>query len=386
MSAAARPVERAAHGSWIETTDGRRVLNCGGYGVLTFGAGHPTVVAAVHSQLDRLAVGSRSLEHDGAAPAADALRTLLPGDLTEVAFGTTGSEAVEMALRLARLNRAVRVVTTAGGFHGRTLGALSVNGSDRLRRPYRPLLDGVAVVPYDDVDAVAEAVTSGEGRAAVILEPVQGEAGVIVPSPDYVARVAQVCREHDALLIADEVQTGLGRLGHLWGVDRSDAVPDILVMGKALGGGVLPVSGVAASSEVFSPFRRDPRQASATFSGFPLAAAAVRATVDVVGAESVAKRAAELEPQIAAILAAVPDALGDRVRDVRGLGVLHGVEFAHPRDATAFSDALIERDVVPSYSLAATAAVRLTPSALTTPDELDHLRAAVTGAAAALAA
>jgi putrescine aminotransferase len=386
MTAPALPVECAAAGAWVTTVDGRRLLNCGGYGVLTFGAGHPTVVRRVTEQLGRLAFGSKTLPHQGEQPAADAVRSVLPDGLTEVAFASTGAEAVEMALRLVRLNRCKRIVTTTGGFHGRTFGALSVNGADLVRRPYLPLLDGVTVVPYGDAAAVRAALADGDGKAAVIVEPVQGEAGVHVPAPDYLAEVAAACAEHGALLVADEVQTGLGRLGHRWGVDRSEVVPDVLVMGKALGGGVLPVSGIAARPAAFTPFRRDPRQATATFSGYPLAAAAVTAAVDVLRDEDVPGRAQKLGAALGPVLAEVADRTGELVTQVRGLGALHGIEFAHPRTAARFGTALVDHGVVPSYSMATTSTVRLTPSALLDEPELEHLSTAVLAAADAVVA
>lgn len=385
MSAPPLPVEESAAGAWVTTTDGRRLLNCGGYGVLTFGAGHPVVLDRVRRSLERHPFGSRTLPHGGEEAAARALRTILPGELSDVAFCTTGSEAVEMALRLARLNRCTRMVTTSGGFHGRTLGALSVNGTPLLSRPYRPLLEGVRTVAYGDAAAVRGALEELEaegGRAAVIVEPVQGEAGVRVPDAGYLAAVARACADHRALLIADEVQTGLGRLGHRWGVDRSAVVPDILVMGKALGGGVLPVAGIAAREAVHRPFRRDPRQAGATFSSAPPAMAAVQAAVEVFRTEKAVERARAAEPVIAACLEESAALAGDVVRGVRGLGVLHGVEFAHPRYAAAFADALVAHGVVPSHSTATTATVRLTPPALIGGAELDHLASAVAAATA----
>jgi putrescine aminotransferase len=380
------PVERAAAGAWVTTVDGRRLLNCGGYGVLTFGAGHPTVVRRVTEQLGRLAYGSKTLAHSAEQPALDAVRSVLPDGLSEVAFASTGAEAVEMALRLVRLNRCKRVVTTTGGFHGRTFGALSVNGADLVRRPYLPLLDGVSTVPYGDAGAVRQALAGGEGKAAVIVEPVQGEAGVRVPGPGYLAEVAAACAEHGALLVVDEVQTGMGRLGYRWGVERSEVVPDVLVMGKALGGGVLPVSGIAARPEAYAPFRRDPRQATATFSGYPLAAAAVTAAVEVLREEDVPGRAQKLGAALGPVLSELADRTGALVKEVRGLGALHGIEFAHPRTAAAYGAALVEHGVVPSYSMATTSTVRLTPSALLDEPELEHLSTAVLAAADAVVA
>jgi len=310
----------------------------------------------------------------------------VPAPLSGIAFGVTGAEAVELALRLARLNRCTRLITMSGGFHGRTLGTLSVNGVERLRRPYAPLLPGVEVVPYDDVEAVEAALAAETSRAAVIVEPVQGEAGVRVPRAGYLSALARVCAAHDALLIADEVQTGLGRLGSWWGVDHDGVCPDILVAGKALGGGVLPVSAIAARPSVFRPFRLDPRQASSTFGGYPLGAAAVVATLAVMRDEDIVTRAIASGVAIAGALSqacAVARAQGV-IRDVRGKGLLHGIEFDHPQSAASFADALVRAGVVPSYSSATLATVRLTPPADLGDGGLDALRAGLEAAVAAV--
>ena len=378
----ALPVEARADGPWTITTDERRLLNFGGYGVLILGGAHPTVVAAVREQLNLLPTGSVTLQHNADAMARASLSSTLPGELSEVAFAVTGAEAVELALRLARLNRCTSLITTRGGFHGRTLGALSVNGSDRLRRPYLPLLPDVTVVEYGDADAVQTALANTDGRAAVIVEPVQGEAGVVVPPSGYLAAVAEACGHYGALLIVDEVQTGLGRLATWWGINRENVVPDMLVCGKALGGGVVPVSAIAAQPTVFAPFRRDPRHASSTFGGYPLGAAAVRATIDVLRRDQIVERAEETGQQVAAILRAhcTPAAADSAVREIRGIGLLHGIEFDHPQTAAAFAKGLIEHGVIPSYSQAAAATVRLTPPALLGREELEAFGSGVVAA------
>jgi putrescine aminotransferase len=220
----------------------------------------------------------------------------------------------------------------------------------------------------------------------VIVEPVQGEAGVIVPPSRYLSDVARACAERDALLVVDEVQTGLGRLGWWWAIERSGVVPDVLLAGKALGGGVVPVSALAARTEVFAPFRRDPRQAASTFGGYPLGAAALIATIDVLRRESLVERARGLGDALSALLSeACAPAIEDGVlAETRGLGLLHGLEFRHPRSAKEFAAALLEAGVVPSYSSASSTTVRLTPPATLSDDELGVLRGALAQAADAV--
>ncbi|HEV7807932.1 MAG TPA: aminotransferase class III-fold pyridoxal phosphate-dependent enzyme [Solirubrobacteraceae bacterium] len=360
------PLEEHAEGAWVHTDDGRRLLNCGGYGVLTLGARHPAVVAAVAAQLQRLPISSRTLPHAGDGAARAALASTLPAELGDVFFAVTGAEAVELALRLVRLNGCTTLIACTRAFHGRTLGALSVNGSAQLRKPYEPLLGGVEIVAYDDVDALDRALSGAPGRAAVVLEPVQGEAGVIVPRPGYLTAVAERCAAHEALLVVDEVQTGLGRLGHWWGIERDGIVPDVLVAGKALGGGVLPVSAVTARSEVARPFRMSPRQASSTFGGYPLGAAAVIATIAAMRDEGTVEAARRTGSTVAGLLAAATGAAVEdaTVRDVRGVGLLHGVELDYPRTAVVFASALLDGGVVCCHSSASSTTVRLTPPAV----------------------
>jgi putrescine aminotransferase len=371
-------VEGSASGSWVHTGDGRRLLNCGGFGVTTFGASPPSVVSAVANQLATLPVGVRTIPHGLEDDARRAVLELAPDGLEEVTFAVTGTEATELALRLARLNRCTRFVSTDGGFHGRTIGALSVRGDERTRRLYRPLLPDVEVVPYGDASAVERALGRQSSRAAVIVEPVQGEAGVVIPPPGYLATVAAACARHGALLVVDEIQTGLGRLGRLWGVDRDGVEPDLLLAGKALGGGVVPVSAVLATAAAARPFLRDPRQASSTFGAYPLGAAAVIAVAELLRDGQVVRRAGELGQRVAAILRrTVEPARGGVVRDVRGVGLLHGIELGSAAAAQRFADELIAAGVLPSYSMGSSATIRLTPPATLGEEELRVLEDAL---------
>ncbi|MGH3730134.1 MAG: aspartate aminotransferase family protein, partial [Micromonosporaceae bacterium] len=231
-------LELRSSGAVIRTHDDREFLNCAGYGVFLLGSTHPLVVEAVVEQVRRHPMSSRILIEPAAALAAQALVEICPPGLSKVHFTGSGTEATEAAIKLARMNGARRLVTTVDGYHGKTLGALSVTARPMYQDPFRPLLPDVVEVPYGDADALGKVLSDGE-PSCFVVEPVQGEAGVVIPPAGYLADVARVCAEHGCLFVADEIQTGLGRLGRWWGV--GDVRPDMLLVGKALSGGVVPV-------------------------------------------------------------------------------------------------------------------------------------------------
>ncbi|MGB7686724.1 MAG: aminotransferase class III-fold pyridoxal phosphate-dependent enzyme [Solirubrobacterales bacterium] len=378
--------EVSSSGAIVNLASGGAMLQCGGYGVFLLGHSHPRVVAAVRDQLERHALSSRLLLDPTQALAAAALASVAPAGLDRVYFGTSGADAVEAALKLARMHGKRRIVSADAGFHGKTLGALSASGNPVFREPFTPLLPDVAHVPFADADAIAAELAAHPGQCCVILEPVQGEGGVNLPGPTYLSEVGALCREHEAVLILDEIATGLGRVGSWWGCDRYGVSPDAILVGKALSGGVVPVSAVVASSEMFAPLDRDPFIHSATFSGAPIAMAAVASTVEVLTEEGIPERADELGSYL---LAELGSALAEAcsaglVREVRGAGLLIGIEFASPALAGNFEIELVSRNVIPNHCLNNHGVVRLTPPALLSDDEVRWLIHAVSGAAAAL--
>src|SRR5262249_30366362 len=209
------------------------------------------------------------------AGAAQALARVAPAGLRYVWFGSSGAEVVDAAIKLCRLNGRRTMVVADSAFHGKTFGALSLSGRRRYRDPFEPLVPGVVRVPFGDAAAVVEAVAGRPGECAVLLEPVQSEGGVRLPADGYLADVREACDAAGALLVVDEISTGMGRLGSWWGVDSDGVSPDILLAGKALGGGVVPVSAVVATAAVYEPLNRDPLLHTSTFGGNPLAASAV---------------------------------------------------------------------------------------------------------------
>ncbi|NKY84036.1 aspartate aminotransferase family protein [Nocardia veterana] len=367
-------VETESSGVWVTTGDGGRYLNAGGYGVFIMGARHPRVIEAVGRQLDRHPVGSRMFLEPMAAEAAEALMAVAPSNLTRVHFSGSGTEATETALKLARLNGRTHLVAMRNGYHGKTLGALSVTGRDVFQDPFRPLLPDVTHIPFANLPALAAALTRHPGAACVIVEPVQGEGGVIVPPDGYLRSVADLCREYGALLVVDEIQTGLGRTGHWWALESEGVRPDILLAGKALGGGVIPVSAAIATEQVYAPLDRDPFLHTSTFAAAPIAMAAVCGALQAITEDDLVARAARIGAELLAALETIVEAElpGHRCR-VRGRGLLIGIEFADPAMAADLLIELITNNVIANHSLNSDRVVRLTPPATLSASEIEFL-------------
>jgi putrescine aminotransferase len=380
-------IEVASRGSRIIDQDGGELLDCGGYGVFILGHCHPRVVAAVAEQLHRHPLATRVLLEPRQGAAAAALAEMAPGDLEYVHFVNSGAEATETAIKIARTHGKRRLISAVGGFHGKTMGALSVTARDIYQAPFRPLLPDVRHVPYGDAASMAVALADGSNDCAVILEPVQAEGGVVVPPEGYLREVRDLCRRHDAMLVLDEIQTGLGRLGILWGADREDVVPDVLLVGKALSGGVVPVAAAVATAEAYSALNRDPFLHTSTFAGAPLAMAAAEAALRVIAEEDIVGAAARLGDMIATELRAIVEAeCPALVREVRGVGLLIGVEFGADHHAGDFVLELLDRGVIVNHSLNAHRVVRLTPPAKLDESDLQWLFRATRSAAQVLAA
>jgi putrescine aminotransferase len=368
-------VEVHATGPWVRTSSGRELLNCGGYGVFITGARHPRVLSEVLAQLDRNPVATRLLLEPQAALAAEALASVTPAGLDRVHFACSGTEAVEAALKLARANDRRHVVSMVNGYHGKTLGALSVTGKPLFQNPFQPLLPGVSFVPFGSALALADELSRhDDGTVCVIVEPVQGEAGVIVPPAGYLRAVAALCRQHKAFLVLDEIQTGLGRLGHWWGADRDGVVPDMLLTGKALGGGVMPVSALVATDAAFGPFDRDPFIHTSTFSGAPLGMAAVRGALAAIQEDDLVTLADRLGRQLLAELSRLCHGVfGDRVAEVRGVGLLIGIELSVDGLAGELLLELMAAGVIANHSLNSDRVLRLTPPAVLDDREVQFL-------------
>lgn len=376
-------MEIASEGSRVWDADGKEYLDCGGYGVFLLGHRHPRVVEAVIEQIRRHPMATRLLLEPVAANAAAALAAVAPPGLERVHFVNSGAEATETAIKLARAHGKHRLISAVGGYHGKTTGALAVTAKPLYQDPFRPLLPAEHV-PYGDTEALRQTLAGGD-LACVILEPVQGEGGVVLPPPGYLAQVQQLCAEHGAMFVLDEIQTGLGRLGTWWGADAEGVRPDVLLVGKNLSGGVIPVAAAVATPEAYAPFDKDPYLHTSTFAASPVAMAAAAAAVTAIRDEELVERARTLGKEL---LDRLHDALaplfGDVVADIRGRGLLIGVEMRDEGAAGELVLHLLEAGLIVNHSLNAHRVVRLTPPAVLTPADLDRISRAFTSAATAL--
>jgi putrescine aminotransferase len=354
-------VEWSGEGSLIRNIYGEEYVDClGGYGIFSLGHRHPEVIAAVKSQMDRMPLHSQYLVNPITAEAGKRLAEVAPGNLTRTFFCNSGTEAVEGALKLARLfTRRHGYVSTHNAFHGKSLGALSVTGRPVFREPFQPLLKDVAFVPYGDAAAIDRAIT--DDTAAVILEPVQGEGGVIIPPDDYFPRVREACTRKGALLIADEVQTGLGRIGALFGVNHWNVVPDIMCLAKALSGGVIPCGAFTTTDAIFASFHANPMYHSSTFGNNPLAATAAIKAIEITVRERLPERSARLGALLLDRLRTLQGRHPGKIRAVRGKGLLLGIETKDESVGGALAAALYNRKILVAYALNKPEVVRIEP-------------------------
>jgi ornithine--oxo-acid transaminase len=320
-----------ADGAWVTDVEGRRYLDMlAAYSAINFGHRHPRLVAAARRQLDRVTLVSRAFEHDQFGPFCAELAELAGMEM--VLPMNTGAEAVETAIKTARKwgyevkgvpeDEAV-IVAFEGNFHGRTTTIVSFSTDPEARRGYGPYTPGFRVVPYGDLEALAGAMDSR--TVGVLVEPIQGEAGVIVPPPGFLAGVRELCSRHGALMIADEIQSGLGRTGTTFACQHDGVVPDMYLLGKALGGGIVPLSAVVADASVLGVLR--PGQHGSTFGGNSLACAVGREVIAMLRTGEFQGRSADLGARMHARLSALPWKAPRAVREVRGRGLWAGVEF-----------------------------------------------------------
>ena len=328
-------VAASAEGAWITDVEGRRYLDClAAYSAVNFGHRNPEVIATAHAQLDAVTLVSRAFHSDKLGPFCASLADLCGKDM--VLPMNSGAEAVESGIKVARKWGAdvkgvkdandSNIIAAHNNFHGRTTTIISFSDDDTARRGFGPYTPGFRAVPFGDAKAMAAAID--ENTVAVLLEPIQGEAGIIVPPADYLPAVRALCTEHDVLMIADEIQAGLARTGRTFACDHWGVVPDVYLLGKALGGGVVPLSAVVADRDVLGVLH--PGEHGSTFGGNPLAAAIGTTVVAMLQRGEYQSRSAELGELLHARLR---DLIGHGVLAVRGMGLWAGVD-VDPRIGT----------------------------------------------------
>lgn len=377
-------VVATAEGAWMTDVEGRRYLDMlAGYSALNFGHGNRRLIDAAKAQLERVTLTSRAFHHDRFAEFCTELAALCGKDM--VLPMNTGAEAVETAVKTARKwgyrvkgvpDGQAKIVVADNNFHGRTTTIVSFSTDPEARADYGPYTPGFEIVPYGDLAALEAAVD--ENTVAVLLEPIQGEAGVLVPPAGYLAGVRRLTAERNVLFMADEIQSGLGRTGKTFACEHEDVVPDVYILGKALGGGVVPVSAVAASREVLGVYR--PGEHGSTFGGNPLACAVALEVVAILKSGEFQQRATELGEHLHHELGLLAGT--GAVEAVRGRGLWAGVDIA-PSHGTGrqISERLMDRGVLVKDTHGST--IRIAPPLMISKEDLDwgldQLRAVLEG-------
>ncbi|GAB3595933.1 ornithine--oxo-acid transaminase [Microbacterium tumbae] len=358
-------------GVWVTDVEGKRYLDLlAAYSAVNFGHRHPALVAVATEQLGRITLTSRAFMNDRLEPFAEALARLCGKEL--VLPMNTGAEAVETGIKVARAwgyrvkgipADAARIVVAAGNFHGRTTTIVSFSDDESARSGFGPFTTGFDIVPYGDAEAIAAAIT--DDTAAVLVEPIQGEAGVVIPPDGYLRRIREICDERNVLFIADEIQSGLGRVGETFACDREGVVPDLYLLGKALGGGILPVSAVVGDRDVLGVIR--PGEHGSTFGGNPLAAAVGLRVVEMLETGEFQERARALGEHLAAGLEKL---VGHGVNAVRVAGLWGGVDI-DPAFGTGreIAEKLLERGVLVKDTHGQT--IRIAPPLVIRATEID---------------
>ena len=372
-------VEWSGRGATFKDVLGREYIDClGGFGLFNLGWAHPKVVGAVQAQLEKSPLPTQELLDPLRGMLAHLLAEITPGDIQYSFFVSSGTEAVEGAMKLAKLyTRKSGFIAAVRGFHGKTTGSLALTGKAIFRRPAMPLHNNVFHVPYGDADAVEQqlriAREVGNDIAAVVMEPVQGEAGAIVPPDDFWPRLRQICDEYEVLLIADEVQTGLGRTGKLWGVEHWDVAPDIICSAKALGGGVMPIGAFMSTPKIWSVMNSNPFIHTSTTGGNPLACAAAIAAINVTLEEKIPEQAAEKGEYFIAQLKDIAARHPDIYTHITGKGLLIGQHFVNDDIGYAVASGLFKRGVLISGTLNNSRVIRVEPPLVITREEIDTI-------------
>lgn len=366
-------VEGHAEGWTITDSEGREFIDClGGYGMFALGHRHPKVVEAVEKALHTMPMCGKVLFNRPMADLAEALAEITPGDLQYSFFVNSGTEAVEGCLKVARLaTKRKKFVAANNAFHGKTMGSLTATGRDLYREPFKPLLDGFTHVPFGDIAAMESAVD--EETAAVILEPIQGEGGIIIPPAGYLRQVKELCEAKGALFIADEVQTGIGRTGAWFGVNHEVVKPDLMACAKALGGGVMPIGAIIGTPRAWQGLIEAPFLHTSTFGGNQLACAAGVAAISVIKEENLLERGAETGAYLKAGLESIAAEFPSVISEVRGRGMMIGIELTKEGAGGMLMSLMIDKSIIVAYTLNNPKVIRMEPPLIMPKEVVDYV-------------
>lgn len=366
------------HDSIVEGINGEEFIDClGGFGIYTCGHRNQEILETVKAQLDHQALHSQELLDPLRGYLAKAMADITPGDLQYCFFTNGGAEAVEMALKLARVATGGRwYISTTGAFHGKTMGAISMGGKSTYRVPYIPMVQQVQHVEYGNAEdarkAIRNLVAVGEKVAAMIVEPIQGEAGVIIPPAGYLQELREICDEYGVALIFDEIQTGMGRTGAMWRCETEGVTPDIMTFGKAFGGGIMPITGIICRPHMWTEDLVDNPWllGSPTFGGNPVCCSAAIATIKYMIDNDIPGQCARKGDILMEGLFALKAKFPELIDDVRGTGLMIAVEFKNSEIGYEVAKGMFARHVITAGTLVNAKCVRFEPAAVITEEQI----------------
>jgi putrescine aminotransferase len=344
-------VAAGAQGATITDSQGRTFIDCiGGYGICNVGHNNPEIVRSLTDQLREQQLLTKPLIAEVQVRAAECIEEIAPGDLTCSFILNSGSEAIDCAIKLVRLHRGGKTIITArGSFFGHTFGALSATGIPSFNRSFRPLLPGFVNVPFGDIEALEQSIT--EETAAVMIEPVQHEAGVVVPPDGYLGEVRNLCDRHNLILVLDEIKTGIGKTGRMFACEHYGVVPDILVLGKSLGGGLVPIGAVVAKESLWKRFGMSFSMSASSYAGNVLACRAALETIRFITGSGLIEECAQKGGLLLDAFRGCVDRYPDVLRSADGLGLLIGIETMNGKVTLELAQEMIKQGIltVPAY-------------------------------------
>ncbi len=367
------------HDGVCEGLYGEEFIDClGGFGIYTCGHRNTYILDTVKAQLEHQALHSQELLDPLRGYLAKAVADITPGDLEKCFFTNGGAEAVEMALKLARIATGGRwYISMVGAFHGKTMGAISMGGKSTYRVPYTPMIQQVQHVEFGNAEdarkAIRNLVAVGEKVAAIIVEPIQGEAGIVIPPAGYLKELRNICDEYGVALIFDEIQCGMGRTGTMWRCEAEDVVPDILTFGKAFGGGIMPITGIICRPHMWTQELIDNPWllGSPTFGGNPVCCSAALATIKYMIDHDIPGQCREKGEYLIAGLKALKEKYPELIMDVRGTGLMLAVEFVSCEAGYDVAKGLFARGVMTAGTLVNAKCIRFEPAAVITNEQID---------------
>lgn len=371
-------IEWEGQGSLIRDIFGREYIDfLGGYGIYNMGIKHPKIVHAVESQLMRMPLNSQELLEPLRGGLAQLIAELSPGALQQCFFISNGTDAVEGAMKLAKMYTGRSgFISTIGAFHGKSIGSLSLIGKAVYKEPFEPLLENIHFVPFGDAQALEDELAKlkavGTKIAAFVAEPVQGEAGARVPPDDYFPKVRKLCDDYGILFIADEVQTGMGRTGKVFAVEHWNVVPDIMCLGKSLGGGVMPLSAFVSTKEIWGKLESNPFLHTTTFGGNPLACAAGIAAINVMLEEDLPEQARKKGAYLLSKLRPLQRRYSRFWTSVHGKGLLMGMDFVDDEIGYEVAAGLFKRGILVAGTLISAKTIRIEPALNIPVEHLDR--------------